>query len=181
MLIPGQIKTLTGGLLDLLNPNPDNININDIASGLGFKAHFSGQIPHYFSIAEHSTLCVDLAPKNTPAKVRLFILLHDAAEAYIGDLVKPIKVIPEMEIFWKPFEEKILMAILKKFDVLDIYKNDDWYIVMKDCDNRAQKIERDTFYSGYNGPELKNYSPELSRWIFIKYFNDLKKEIYGIY
>ncbi len=89
-------KMLSGRRLDLLDPTPVDIEIEDIAHGLSFVARWNGQTEGDFaySVAEHSLLVealyVRLNPK-APAKWRLAALLHDAPEYVIGDMISPVK------------------------------------------------------------------------------------------
>ncbi len=90
-------RMLSGRRLDLLDPTPVDIEIEDIAHGLAFVARWNGQTHGDFpySVAEHSLLVEELfgriAPK-APAKWRLAALLHDAPEYVIGDMISPVKL-----------------------------------------------------------------------------------------
>jgi 5'-deoxynucleotidase YfbR-like HD superfamily hydrolase len=89
-------KMLSGRRLDLLDPTPVDIEIEDIAHGLSFVARWNGQTlgDHAYSVAEHSLLVeglfTRLNPKAKPAW-KLAALLHDAPEYVIGDLISPVK------------------------------------------------------------------------------------------
>ena len=89
-------KMLSGRRLDLLDPTPVDIEIEDIAHGLSFVARWNGQTQGDFpySVAEHSLLVEQLyghANPRAPAKWRLAALLHDAPEYVIGDMISPVK------------------------------------------------------------------------------------------
>ncbi len=89
-------RMLSGRRLDLLDPTPVDIEIEDIAHGLAFVARWNGQTMGDFaySVAEHSllveTLFTRLCP-NAPVKWQLAALLHDAPEYVIGDMISPVK------------------------------------------------------------------------------------------
>jgi 5'-deoxynucleotidase YfbR-like HD superfamily hydrolase len=89
-------RMLSGRRLDLLDPTPVDIEIEDIAHGLAFVARWNGQTAgdYAYSVAEHSllveTLYGRIAPK-APMKWRLAALLHDAPEYVIGDMISPVK------------------------------------------------------------------------------------------
>src|SRR6185503_11932939 len=87
-------RMLSGRRLDLLNPSPLDIEIEDIAHGLARVARWNGQTkgPHAFSVAQHSLLVEALlshAEDNLDRQARLAALLHDAPEYVIGDMISP--------------------------------------------------------------------------------------------
>jgi 5'-deoxynucleotidase YfbR-like HD superfamily hydrolase len=89
-------RMLSGRRLDLLDPTPVDIEIEDIAHGLAFVARWNGQTrgDHAYSVAEHSLLVETLFTRMTPgiaAKWQLAALLHDAPEYVIGDMISPVK------------------------------------------------------------------------------------------
>ena len=89
-------RMLSGRRLDLLDPTPVDIEIEDIAHGLSFVARWNGQTFGEFpySVAEHSILVEQLysaAQPKAPANWRLAALLHDAPEYVIGDMISPVK------------------------------------------------------------------------------------------
>lgn len=89
-------RMLSGRRLDLLDPTPVDIEIQDIAHGLAFVARWNGQThgDYAYSVAEHSLLVEALFGRmnpKAPAKWRLAALLHDAPEYVIGDMISPVK------------------------------------------------------------------------------------------
>lgn len=89
-------RMLSGRRLDLLDPTPVDIEIDDIAHGLAFVARWNGQTygDHAYSVAEHSLLVEDLFTAMHPGvspRWRLAALLHDAPEYVIGDMISPVK------------------------------------------------------------------------------------------
>ncbi|MBL6427839.1 MAG: HD family hydrolase [Maritimibacter sp.] len=89
-------RMLSGRRLDLLDPTPVDIEIEDIAHGLAFVARWNGQTRGDFpySVAEHSILVEELFSRmnpKAPAKWQLAALLHDAPEYVIGDMISPVK------------------------------------------------------------------------------------------
>lgn len=89
-------RMLSGRRLDLLDPTPVDIEVEDIAHGLAFVARWNGQThgDYAYSVAEHSLLVETvfgrIAPR-APARWRLAALLHDAPEYVIGDMISPVK------------------------------------------------------------------------------------------
>ena len=89
-------RMLSGRRLDLLDPSPLDVEIEDIAHGLAFVARWNGQTrgEHPYSVAEHSLLVEELYGRIVPrpeARWRLAALLHDAPEYVIGDMISPVK------------------------------------------------------------------------------------------
>jgi hypothetical protein len=113
-------RMLSGRRLDLLDPSPLDIEIEDIAHGLSRVARWNGQTigPHIFSVAQHSLLVERIAAQIEPAigrGERLFMLLHDAPEYVIGDMISPFKAV--IGDAYKSTENKILSAILLRFSL----------------------------------------------------------------
>lgn len=93
------IRLRSGKYLDLANPKCDQFEFSDIAGGLSKICRFGGQIERWYSVAEHSYHCaMQAATDGLPVEVQRAVLLHDAAEAFVGDIVKPLKImLPEYE------------------------------------------------------------------------------------
>lgn len=81
------ILTRSGRKFDLARPTADMVDPADIAHSLSMQCRFNGHTSRYYSVAQHSYLVADLVP----AEDQLAGLLHDATEAYVGDLVRPLK------------------------------------------------------------------------------------------
>lgn len=137
----GCFRTFSGKKFNILNPTTDMITPEDIARGLAHKPHYSGFSPMYFSIAEHSLLVCELYDMCNPGdrKGQLQALLHDASEAYTGDMIKPIKnMLPNFVLI----ENKIQSTIYSKYDIDPAERK----AKIKEIDNRIQDIEADAFY-----------------------------------
>ena len=147
--INNSINTYTGKTIDLLNPDPNQIDTIDIAKGLTNQARFCGQLHTYYSVADHSLLVADLAvdyarknglrEEEIPV-LQLYALLHDASEAYIKDIPRPLKVLLSDYL---RIESYIMAAILEHFDITvsSLIKE-----IVKQADNEALEIEYDVFY-----------------------------------
>lgn len=112
-------RMLSGRRLDLLDPSPLDVEIEDIAHGLARVARWNGQTSgeHPFSVAEHSLLVEDLLPlmgetAPTPQE-RLFALLHDAPEYVIGDMISPFKA--ALGLDYRAFEARLAAAVHIRF------------------------------------------------------------------
>src|SRR6195952_5567160 len=90
-------RMLSGRRLDLLDPSPLDIELEDIAHGLARVARWNGQTSgtHIFSVAQHSLLVEAIVANDRPddSRARLAALLHDAPEYVIGDLISPFKAV----------------------------------------------------------------------------------------
>jgi 5'-deoxynucleotidase YfbR-like HD superfamily hydrolase len=111
-------RMLSGRRLDLLDPSPLDIEIEDIAHGLARVARWNGQThgAHSFSVAQHSLLVEAIASHLNPDwsdAWRLMALLHDAPEYVIGDMISPFKVV--MGDAYKSVELRLLTAIHLRF------------------------------------------------------------------
>jgi 5'-deoxynucleotidase YfbR-like HD superfamily hydrolase len=107
-------RMLSGRRLDLLDPSPLDVEIQDIAHGLARVARWNGQTEgaHIFSVAQHSLLVETISRRTSPnidRKWRLAVLLHDAPEYVIGDPISPFKVVIGGD--YKPVEARLLHAI----------------------------------------------------------------------
>ncbi len=111
-------RMLSGRRLDLLDPSPLDIEIEDIAHGLARVARWNGQTrgAHAFSVAQHCVLVERLTGELSPGlarQARLAALLHDAPEYVIGDLISPFKA--AVGIDYKDFERRLLTVIHIRF------------------------------------------------------------------
>ena len=111
-------RMLSGRRLDLLDPSPLDVEIEDIAHGLARVARWNGQTKgeHAFSVAQHCVLVERLAVELKPLlarEARLMALLHDSPEYVVGDLISPFKA--AVGIDYKDFELRLLAAIHLRF------------------------------------------------------------------
>ena len=113
-------RMLSGRRLEILNPSPLDIEIEDIAHGLSFLARWNGQtIGDYpFSVAQHSLLVENIFSSQFPKmdnQSKLFALLHDSAEYVISDMISPIKT--HLGMTYERLDEKLTMAICIRFNI----------------------------------------------------------------
>ncbi|MEQ5828183.1 HD family hydrolase [Sulfitobacter sp. NFXS29] len=111
-------RMLSGRRLDLLDPTPVDVEIEDIAHGLAFVARWNGQTrgDYAYSVAEHSllveTIFARIAP-CAPAKWRLAALLHDAPEYVIGDMISPVKAAVGPD--YRALDDRLTTAVHVRF------------------------------------------------------------------
>jgi len=111
-------RMLSGRRLDLLDPTPMDIEIEDIAHGLAFVARWNGQTrgDYAYSVAEHSLLVEQIFAHLQPAasvKWRLAALLHDAPEYVIGDMISPVKA--AVGPGYETLDDRLMAAIHIRF------------------------------------------------------------------
>lgn len=126
------ITTYTGKKFHLFDPQLDEICIEDIAHALSLICRFGGHLPEHYSVAQHSILVSQLVPEN----LTLEGLLHDAEEAYIGDMVRPLKIeMPEFNVVTRNIQWKII----QKFELIFGLNNISF---IKNADNQALFLEK---------------------------------------
>lgn len=113
-------RMLSGRRLDLLDPTPVDIEIEDIAHGLAFVARWNGQTrgDWPYSVAEHSLLVEAIFNRQNPdisPKWKLAALLHDAPEYVIGDMISPVKAAVGPE--YGALDERLTAAVHLRFGV----------------------------------------------------------------
>jgi len=135
----GCMLTYSGIVVDLLNPHPDMIILDDIAQGLSHTSRWNGQC-NYYSIAEHS---IRVAERTEDYNESLAAMFHDCEEAFWGDIIRPVKYLLK-EIHPEFIEKMELLRnmIYNKFNIPDInVKHLDWEEQMWDVDNLIKKHE----------------------------------------
>jgi uncharacterized protein len=105
------VPTFTGRSLVLTAPTSDAIDIQDIAQSLSLTCRWVGQIGTFYSVAQHSVLCSYMCEPGDA----LAGLLHDAAEAYMGDVTRPVKALAGMDAGYLPCEAHLTAIILQHF------------------------------------------------------------------
>jgi len=109
------MRMRSGGFFDLANPRASDVRLSDIACGLSRICRFAGQTRLWYSVAEHSVHAARLAQKRGyDAGFVRAVLLHDAAEAYVGDVIRPLRrMLPRHE----EIERRVQAAIFERFGV----------------------------------------------------------------
>lgn len=128
-----EIMTASGNYFNFEDPDPDSFSIEDIAYALSNTCRYGGHCKPFYSVAQH---CVYVS-HHVPAGFALHALLHDAQEAFVGDIPSPLKrMLPEFKIIEKRCEE----AVMRKFNVHDSIES---YTRVKEADLIALRSERE--------------------------------------
>lgn len=175
----GCISTFSGKKINLLDPKSQDIDLKDIAAGLSKICRFGGQCSEFYSVAQHSILVAHLVPVHC----REIALMHDATEAYIGDVIKPLKVL--LADAYSRFERSFEIAIANKFGFYG--RSVLFHEEIKKADILALHIEDEAFRKG-NPKRLRyfyqkfdmlqtdqqlGWPPFLAETLFKQYFNKM--------
>jgi 5'-nucleotidase len=151
-------RMLSGRRLDLLDPSALDVEIEDIAHGLARVARWNGQTigAHIFSVAQHTLLVEEIAAKRMPGldrRARLALLLHDAPEYVIGDMISPFKAV--IGDNYKGVEHRLLTAIHLRFG-LPVKLPDELTRLIKAADRAAAFLEA-TRLAGFTVAEARRF------------------------
>jgi len=112
------IQSFTGLKVTPLNLQPEQIRIEDIAHSLSMQCRFAGHCRDFYSVGEHSVrLAAQLQREGCSAKECLWGLLHDASEAYLTDLVRPLKNGSDIGPIYRNIEARAMATICQKFSL----------------------------------------------------------------
>jgi hypothetical protein len=137
------IHTFSGVSFDVANPRAADVRIEDIAHALALQCRFNGHTRHFYSVAQHSVL----VSYEVPDSVALDALLHDAAEAYVGDIVRPVRrAIPEFDAM----EARVHRTIAERFGVRPTMPSE-----VREADDRVLAREKEDLLPG-----LRNERPD---------------------
>ena len=164
------MQTATGRAFYPLDPQPEEISIDDIAAALSKMCRYGGHTTRFYSVAEH---CVHIASHpDCPDELRLTALLHDASEAYLSDVIRPIK--PFLTNYTE-IEQRLERVIAEKFGTIypfpAIIKEMDTRILMDERDQAMAKPPQDWRLRGEPlGVRLQFWTPQVAEWEFLGAF-----------
>lgn len=167
------IQTFSGIQFFPLDPRPEDIKIEDIAHALSNQCRFSGHVKNFYSVGQHSVLCSRVCEEPN----KLWALIHDASEAFLVDLPRPVKRSPGF-IPYLEAEER-LMAVICKVCNLDPQMPKE----VKEADNRMLITEKEQLmgkppvawsdiFKSYD-LTIEPWSPARAEEEFLKAFNNL--------
>jgi len=166
------IRVASGQLFWPLDPLETEIQLEDIAHGLSHLCRFTGHTRWFYSVAQHSVVVSRLCP----APLALYGLLHDAAEAYLGDVARPIKHTVAFEQY-RAAEARLQALIYRRFGLDPIEPP-----AVKEADMLALHVElrdlvlnSDPAHAVAAGthPAIPAHRPELARHLFLQRFHQI--------
>lgn len=175
---PFQVNA-SGGQWWPLDPRPEDFSIEDIAHHLAQICRYGGAPRHFYSVAEHSVI----VSYHVPPPLALHALLHDAAEAIVGDTIKPIKMLAE----WEPVrrvEDQNFQALCQRFglewspEIDEVVGEIDGRLVIDECLALIPRGEDYLRLKGYDlgqalGADIAAYSPERAEVAFLLRWHQL--------
>lgn len=164
---PNAMLVHSGILFDVFNPNPEDIRIIDISHALSNICRYGGHSPKFYSVAQHCVLCS--LQIGTP-KEQMEFLMHDASEAYLADMPRPIKRnLPE----YIRVEDALLEVIFKHFG-LTFPLTDKVHQV----DDAMLQFEYKSFYDDEeSNPNFVFWTPEEAKAKFLARYEELKIQL----
>lgn len=171
------MQTYTGRQFWPMDPRPEEVCIEDIAHALSLQCRFAGHCREFYSVAEHSVRVARvLRDRGHSPVVQLMGLLHDASEAYLVDVPRPLK--PYLKGY-RPAEDAVMAAICERFGLRGL---DDWPFI-KEADNILLATEARDLMGPPPAPwaemppplweTIVPESPGTAKMIFLTYFKDL--------
>lgn len=163
------ILLTSGREVDPFEMTEDDLDIHDIAHSLSMQCRYAGHVPFFYSVAEHCVRAVELMAQDGQLsrddlrghKTARSILLHDADEAYLQDLVSPVKNRPEMEAY-RNAGDRIHDLVATKYECLPMVDGQHHFMV-KAFDVEAYLWERENIRSG----QISGLSPATARASFL--------------
>lgn len=154
------MNTFTGKKFDPLNMTTEDVSLEDIAHALSLMCRGGGHLKHFYSVGQHSINCMKEAKaRNYPKRIQLACLLHDASEAYIADIIRPVKV--HLPDYYK-IEDEIMNCIFKKFGLSNL--SDEETAAWKQIDDEILDYELKSLMVGEHDRTVKQLSsvPDVS-------------------
>jgi 5'-deoxynucleotidase YfbR-like HD superfamily hydrolase len=127
-----QSLSRSGRVMDFTDPDPGQVDLGDIATGLAHVCRFSGQMDAFYSVAQHSLHVAS----HLPLHLKVWGLLHDATEAYMGDVPRPVKLLcPD----YKVIEARVEEAVRLRFGLDPLTEAQ--RVLLKEADSRCLMTE----------------------------------------
>jgi len=157
------LQTVSGRFVNPFEPDPEQLDIGDITRALANVCRFGGHCRSFYSVAQHSVIVSELVEQRGGDVEDVFAaLMHDATEAYLGDMPHPIKHRSPLGAAFKEAEDHLESVLRARFNIkADVPE-------IKKADRALLATERKAFSGeGWHWPELDGVEPldmELTAW-----------------
>lgn len=169
--------TFSGVRFYPMTPRASEVKVVDIAQALANRCRYSGLCKSFYSVAQHSVIVSMILLASHGPLIALHGLLHDAAETYVGDMIRPLKLYTQLGELFQTHEQMVHDAIMEKFGL----PTGDLPSVIKEVDDRVLATEAKTIVTDTTGWTLKEpydfiidpVGPEQARDDFMRTFESL--------
>ncbi len=179
------MQTFLGRAIDLKNFQAEDVYIKDIAHALSNICRYNGHTKFHYSVAQHSYLMWKYS-KQFDRDLQLLVLLHDAHEAYLGDLTRPLKEVLKSTVFVESYDDLANRIQRKIHEKVEVTYDSDQKVLAKQIDNRILLNEKqetmntqlyrwgvEEIYVMLEMKEIKKWSPKKAERKFLKAFDSL--------
>lgn len=170
------IVTFTGRVIEPLNPDPARICIEDIAHSLANQCRFTGHAKEFYSIAQHSVLVsFQCDPEDA-----LWGLLHDASEAYLADIARPVKKFTSWGSDYLTAEDNLMETVVAAFDLFPLYMPSSVYqadnvLLRTEMRDLMPEVVSDTLPGDTLKGELICWPPDEAKQRFLDRYNWIRR------
>jgi 5'-deoxynucleotidase YfbR-like HD superfamily hydrolase len=160
------------------NPRHEDINIEDIAHALSQQCRYAGHVKSFYSVAEHSVRVSQIVPSEHA----LWGLMHDAAEAYLQDMIRPLKCVHPLGDEYRKLEDELMLQIALKYGLSwpmppEIKHADNVLLFTEQRDLRLKYLYWQDSEKYTPLPEtIVPWSPDLAKYRFLKRFEELSMQ-----
>lgn len=179
--VGGWLQTFSGQHFYSMDPRTDEVHIEDIAHSLSLQCRFAGHCIRFYSVAEHSVLLAWWLYRHAGPQTALACLLHDASEAYLVDVPRPVK---PFLAGYKEAESKVQAAIMERFGLpaempRAVKEADDW-IIGDELANMKPMAWHARYARTKLGVTLQYWEPSEAEAKFLAAFEALSAEVRGM-
>lgn len=169
------MQTVSGKVFWPIDPRPEELDINDIAHALGMMCRYGGHCNRFYSVAEHSVLMASYAEANLGTEIAQIALMHDATEAYLSDVIRPVKAhLPN----YREIEERLWLCIAERFSLPQVIPDEVHHL-----DNCILRDEMEALHMPppmeWNipnqrlGVQITGWEPKFAGWAFLGMYQKL--------
>ena len=169
------MQTVSGKVFWPIDPRPEELDINDIAHALGMMCRYGGHCNRFYSVAEHSVLMASYAEANLGTEIAQIALMHDATEAYLTDVIRPVKAHLSN---YREIENRLWLCIAERFSLPQVIPDEVHHL-----DNCILRDEMEALHMPppmeWNipnqrlGVHITGWDPKFAGWAFLGMYQKL--------